>query len=63
MAKKSRFEVPLGDYMSHLLDLDGNTCHRMHVTRKFLLPFEKHIKYLRNDLDNDFKFSPDYRDT
>ena len=38
------------------------TCPHIHVTQKFLLPFEKYIDYVCNELLNDFKWSPDLRD-
>ena len=60
--KKSWFETLFQDHIPHLLDTDCDTCHHMHVTRKFLLPFGKHIEYFCNDFHNDSKWSPDLRD-
>ncbi len=47
-----------------MLDIDGDICHHLHnATKKFCEPFNQEIEKLFNDLHNDFKWSPDLRDT
>lgn len=60
--KKDGFGTLLWDYVPHILDIGGDTCPHIHITQKFLLPFEKYIDYVCNELLNDFKWSPDLWD-
>ena len=49
---------------SHLLDINGDICHHIHnCTKKFCAPFNKHVEKLFSDLHNDFKWSPDLKET
>lgn len=46
----------------HLLDIGGNTCHRVHNAAKmFCKPFENYLESLLSDIHNDIKWSADLR--
>ena len=49
---------------SHLLDIDGDTCHHIHNATKVMCnPFDGHLERLYMDLANDFKYSVDLSDS
>ncbi|KAG1714060.1 Neuroguidin [Nymphon striatum] len=60
---KTGLEVRLREKASHLLDIDGDSCHHIHnCSKKFCEPFEKAVEKLHTDIYNDFKWSADLMD-
>jgi len=61
---KNGLEVTLRKHQaSHMLDIDGDTCHHIHnATKKFCSVFESKIECLLGVLYNDFKWSTDLRE-
>ena len=61
--KIAGFELLLRMEATHLLDIDGDTCHHVHnASKKFLLPFNKHIEQLLTDLRTDMEWNTDLRE-
>ncbi|XP_066924720.1 uncharacterized protein [Clytia hemisphaerica] len=59
---KSGIEKRLRDKALHLLDIDGDLCHKVHnAVKVFCKPFKQHIESLWRDIHNDVKFSADIK--
>lgn len=60
--KKAGVEAKLKEKCSHLLDIDGDSCHHAHnAAKQFCKPFNGYLESLFQDIFNDFKWSPDLR--
>ena len=52
----------LRDKASHLLNIDGDLCHKVHnVVKVFCKPFDKYLEHLWRDIHNDVKFNADIK--
>ena len=61
--KITGFELLVRKEAPHLLNTNGDTCHRIHNTSKnFLSTFNKHIEQLLTDLRTDMEWSTDLRE-
>ncbi|KAJ8315731.1 hypothetical protein KUTeg_007881 [Tegillarca granosa] len=62
-SSKSGLEKILRDKATHMLDIDGDSCHHIHnATKKFCDPFNYWVEGLHTDLHNDFRWSQDLQE-
>ncbi|GBN13793.1 hypothetical protein AVEN_133559-1 [Araneus ventricosus] len=60
---KSGLEARIREKTTHLLDIDGDSCHHIHNSAKKLCkPFKGHVEKYFTDVFNDFKWSPDQKE-
>ncbi|GBN25381.1 hypothetical protein AVEN_143893-1, partial [Araneus ventricosus] len=60
---KSGLEARIREKTTHLLDIDGDSCHHIHNSAKKLCkPFKGHVEKYLTDVFNDFKWSPDQKE-
>ncbi|GBN78213.1 hypothetical protein AVEN_45094-1, partial [Araneus ventricosus] len=60
---KSGLEARIREKTTHLLDIDGDSCHHIHNSAKKLCkPFKGHVEKYFTNVFNDFKWSPDQKE-
>ncbi|GBL83146.1 hypothetical protein AVEN_165357-1 [Araneus ventricosus] len=63
LGSKSDLEARIREKTTHLLDIDGDSCHHIHnFAKKLCKPFKGHVEKYFTDVFNDFKWSPDQKE-